>query len=337
VTTFAVLGLRPVCTALDAMGVDASAVLRHAGIDPDCIHDPDARVSTSAAFAVFERAVRETGDEAFGLRAATAIPAGALEVFDVAARSAGTYLAALERIARYFAVVHDGATLAVDARGDAVTIVHANPRTEPPPLAAAELLFALIVLRGRELTGQPADLRAVRFRHPAPRDRTPHDRFFGLPVTFGWPHDELEIRRGWLDMPLSSADATVAALVDRFLRTITAQLHSDDDLVGRVRRAIAETLSGGEPALETIAEKVAMSTRTLQRRLQSEHRSYADLLDDVRRELAVAHLAECRYSIAQVGYMLGFSEPSAFVRAFRRWTGLAPGEYRKARVASSRA
>ena len=333
--TLSVLGLRPVCVALVAMGRDPTTTLRDAGIDPATVGDPDARVPVSAAFRVFEQAVAATSDEAFGLRAAEAIPLGSLEVVDLAARSAATARAGITQLARYYAFVDDGAELEITSTSETVTIVQKSLRSEEPPLAAVELLFGAIVLRGRQLTGSSPPVHAVRFRQPAPQDRAPHDAFFGVPVTFGWPRNELELEASWLDTPIPGADPAVSSLVERFLRSLTAGLPKADDVVDRARRAIAECLSSGEPALEGIAKKLAMSTRTLQRKLKDAGRSYADVVDEVRREIALAQLAQERLSVAEVGYVLGFSGPSAFHRAFRRWTGISPSEYRKARASAA--
>ncbi|HEX7602063.1 MAG TPA: AraC family transcriptional regulator [Polyangiaceae bacterium] len=330
--TFSVLGLRPACVALAAMGRDHTEILRKAGIEPEAVGDPDARVPVSAAFRVFELAVAATENEAFGLRAAEAIPLGSLEVVDLAARSAATARAGITQLARYYAFIDDGAELDITSTRETVTIARKNVRNEEAPLAAVELLFGAIVLRGRQLTGSAPPVRAVRFRQPAPKDPAPHDAFFGVPVTFGWPRNELELEASWLDRPILGADPAVSSLVERFLRSLTASLPKSDDVVDRARRAIAEDLSSGEPPLEAVARRLAMSTRTLQRRLRDGGRSYAEVVEEVRRELALAQLAERRLSIAEVGYMLGFSEPSAFHRAFRRWTGLTPSEYRKARA-----
>ena len=328
--TLSVLALRPVCVALASTGRDHTTTLREAGIDPDAVGDPDGRVPVTAAFRVFDLAVATTRDEAFGLRAAEAIPLGSLEVVDLAVRSAPTARAGIAQLARYYAFVDDGAELDITSTKETVTIAQKHVRSEEPPLAAVELLFGAIVLRGRQLTGSAPPVHAVRFRQPAPRDRTPHDAFFGVPVTFGWPRNELELEASWLDSPILGADPAVSSLVERFLRSLTVRLPKSDDVVDRARRAIAEHLSSGEPPLETIAKRLAMSTRTLQRRLKDAGRSYADVVEEVRRELALAQLAERHLSIAEVGYMLGFSEPSAFHRAFRKWAHTSPGAYRRA-------
>lgn len=328
--TFSVLGLRPICAAYAALGRDPSEILRAAAIAPEIIADPDARVPVATAFAVFAAAAHNTDDSAFGLKAAGAIPSGALEVLDIAARSAPTAADALDRFVRYYALIDDGAELSLERDGERARIVHNSPRSGLPPLAAIELLFGLIVIRGREITGKLLPIRAARFRNPVPQDREAHDAFFGVHVAFEFPRHELELEASWLDNPVLTADAAVSALVERFLKNATVGLSTHDDIVARTRRAIAESFGAGDPSLGGVAQKLALSRRTLQRKLQAERRSFAEIVDDVRREIALAHLNERRLSISEIGYMLGFSEPSAFHRAFRRWTGLAPSEYRRA-------
>jgi AraC-like DNA-binding protein len=327
-TTFSVIGLRPICMALAALGLDAPSVLQVAELDPRVLADPDARVPTMTAYALFREVVRVTGDDAIGIRAAQAIPLGGLEVLDVLARAAVSTGAALERFCAYYTMIHDGTELHLVVDGERALIVHDNPRSTEPPLAAIEMLFALVVVRGRQLSGVPLPVQAVRFRNPAPDHRAPHDRFFGCPVTFEWPRNELALDAAWLASPISGADDAVSAVAERLLRTITSQL-ATGDIIDLARRAVAQAMTGQEITLAAIARRLSMSTRTLQRRLREAGQSFNTLVDNVRREVAIAQLAERRLSIADVGYLVGFSEPSAFHRAFRRWTGIPPSTYRR--------
>jgi AraC-like DNA-binding protein len=327
--TFSVLGLRPVCLALKALGFEPSDVVARVALDAELLTDPDARIPATQALAVFAEATRLTGIAAFGLRAALAVPPGALEVVDVAARSASTLRAAIERFARYYALIDDGATIEIVVADDGATLIHRAPRSIVPPPAAVEMLFGLVVLRTRGLVATPFPMRAVRFIHEPPADASEHERFFGVPVTFGWPRHELVFASHWLDAPIASADPVVAAVVERFIRSIVGGLDADDGVVGRVRAQIAELMAAGPPRLETVAARLKVSARSLQRKLRDAGRPFASIVDEVRREAALSHLAKRDLSIGEVGYLLGFSEPSAFHRAFKRWTGIGPSDYRK--------
>jgi AraC-like DNA-binding protein len=327
--TISVLALRPVCLALTALELDAVEVLRRAGVSGELLADPDARIPAEQGLAVFAEATRVTGDPAFGLSAAAAVPAGALEIVDIAARSSPTVGSAIERFANYYALIDDGARIEVASHGDKTTIVHHAPRVVPPPPAAVEMLFGLLVLRTQYLAGKAIPLCVVRFIHDAPPDTAAHERFFRAPVTFGWPRHELTIDRSWLEAPIPSADPDVAGLAERFMRVVVGRLPSSEGLVGRVRSEVLASIASGPPRIEAVAARLGMSKRTLQRKLTELGCPFANIIDEVRREAALALLGRREHSIAEVGYVLGFSEPSAFHRAFRRWTGLAPSEYRR--------
>ena len=138
----------------------------------------------------------------------------------------------------------------------------------------------------------------------------------------------------WSHMSLSAtADAELSAILARHAQHLLEQLPPVNDFVAHVRRLVAEELAGGDPSAEHIAARLHMSARTLRRRLQEHGARHKLLLDELRRELAIRYLSEERLEIAEVAFLLGFSEASAFHRAFKRWTGRTPSDYRESRDA----
>jgi AraC-like DNA-binding protein len=135
--------------------------------------------------------------------------------------------------------------------------------------------------------------------------------------------------RALCDSRLAGASPEVARVNDRIIDETLARLRRAQT-TDRVRAMVVEHLPSGEPSQAAIARAIGASTRALQRRLASEGTTYAHLVDDTRRELALAHVREARYSLTEIAYLLGFATPGTFTRAFLRWTGAAPSEHRRA-------
>ncbi|MEM9071545.1 MAG: helix-turn-helix transcriptional regulator [Myxococcota bacterium] len=188
------------------------------------------------------------------------------------------------------------------------------------------LLVALRLLRHAAV--HPPDVRSLRSRrrnHSAP-EREAVEAFLGAPLVGGSPHAELVLADDVLDSATVGADAELAA----FFRGLLGPGAPSEppSTLDRVRSVIADSLLHGAPSLPEVARSLAVSTRTLQRRLAAEQASFSDVLDDVRRERAARYLREPTLSIAEVAYLLGYTEHASFYRAFRRWYDQTPAEFR---------
>jgi AraC-like DNA-binding protein len=200
-----------------------------------------------------------------------------------------------------------------------------------PARVARLVQFADCALAGtaalsRSLAGLPASvplLREVWYQCPRPAgfDR---EAALGCPVRFGAPETRAVLRREPLERPLPRHDPALFAYLERHAQAVLASIPSEGGVVERVSRLITENLRHGEPAQSEVARKLALSERTLQRRLREADTSFAAILDAVRRQLAQLYLAEPTLGLHEVAFLLGYSEPSAFHRAFRRWTGKTP-------------
>jgi AraC-like DNA-binding protein len=330
--TVSVFVLRALCAALAAAGVDAVAFLVAQGLSPGVLEETDVRVPAPAAVRAFEAAAARTGDPWFAIHAAERIPLGAVGFLDYHVRSSATLGEALRRTIRYFVLINDRMEAALEVEGDEARLVqrHRGPATDVEPRQLAEFHFAMILSRGRRLVGGEWPLRAVGFAHAAPAAAREHERFFRAPVRFGLPADEIVFARALLDTPLPTADPALSAVLERYAEALVAKLPVVGSFLDDARRAVAELLRGGDPGLEATAARLGKSRRTLQRHLQEHGTSYQDLVDGVRRDLALRWLPDTRMAITEVAYLLGFSEPAPFHRAFKRWTGQTPAEYRRA-------
>jgi AraC-like DNA-binding protein len=311
-----------------ARGLDADALCREAGLTAAALAEPDARVGYDVAAAIGERALARTGDDNFGLHLAE-------DVRDTRQFDAGLLLlmasptvrVALERMVRHQRLWGDGdrATLVripgglrvrYTLRGSAGAYArHADE------CALAEIAVGIRVLTGRDL--RP---RGVRFRHPAPRSLEEHQRMFGCPLAFRQGHTELELEDAVCDTPMQHANAAFFAIFEEQVVRALARLPAVAAASESVRAAVRAALASGGCTLAGTARGLGVSTRTMQRRLEGEGTSFAEVVDALRRELACAYL-DRRVPIAEIAALLGYADATAFHHAFRRWTGSTPLAY----------
>ena len=197
----------------------------------------------------------------------------------------------------------------------------------------AEFGFTNIVCRSREWTeGGAWNPLRVEFAHAAPKDLTEVRRVFGCKIVYDAPESRIHFDPSSLSLRMRAPEPELRKILDDHARAALGRLPRAVDFVDQVRSVIVEELPGGTPALADCARRLATSSRSLQRRLAEAGTSQEKLLDEVRRTLAIRYLDDRSISIAEVGFLLGFKDASAFYRAFRRWTGSTPGRLRDQEV-----
>ena len=323
--------VQPLVSGLTVMGHDPGPLLAAAGLDETTLRDPDARVPTSAVWSLIERAVEATGDTNLGHHIAERADPGSLDVHYYAMLSSPTLGAGYERLCRYQRLIHEVNRVELDVDGDRATLRHVMPGGNVAPRHIAEFLLTVWVRGGRQATGTDWAPIEVRFAHPGPPDARAHARFFRAPVQFATGENALVLSAALLELPCVRSDPALLSVLDRFAADRLERAPGTASVAERARAALAEELRGGHATAGRLAARLKMSTRTLSRTLATEGTSFRRMLDQLRRELANRYLADDRASIGEVAFLLGFSELSAFHRAFKRWTGETPGEFRRRR------
>jgi len=293
------------------------------------IEDPDGRVDREVANRLWEELARRSGDDAVGIHLAERIEPGAFAAMDYAARSAKDLRHAMLRFVRYCRLIHDAARVYLTEEGPEARLGFTLAGDRMPFRQGAEFMVAVWLCSARQMTGRRLVPRCVRFQHPRPERSTEHGRLFGCEVLFGEEASEVVLDSAELDVPVKSADATLGILLDRYADEMLRRLPAAEGIVDQVRQVVTEVLRDGEPSIEHLAPRLGVSVRSLQRRLREAGTSYKQVLDQVRHDLALRYLTAGELSIGEVAFLLGFSEPSAFHRAFKRWTGSTPGEFRR--------
>lgn len=309
----------------------APTILDVAGLSAEDLNDPDARMDFRKLMAAYETAAALTGDPGLGLHVAETTTAEMYGLLGHLGANAPTLGAAFEHFARYMPVWTEAVAFEILLAPPAVRVRHVYRFASHPSERRHEVeqtLGALAVF-ARDVSDRPVRPVAVRFEHERPEDLSDHQRVFGCPVHFRQPFTEIVFNSVDLTAPILAADRELSRLLRSHPRAVARPAESDAFVV-RVKRAVDDRLRAGAPiSTKEIAASAGASPRTLQRRLAAEGASIRRIIDSVRRDLALELIGVADLAIADVSYRLGFADSSAFHRAFRRWTGCTPEQFRR--------
>lgn len=317
-----------VARALQARGCNAEQLFSRAGLDFAALDDPEARYPAQTTALLWRLAVEATSDPCFGLEVARHTSPMTFHALGFSLAASGSVREAFERLVRYYRLVSDAATIHFAQRGETYRVSVRTSALAHPSIEAVDALVAVAVRLCRSLTDRAFSPIAVELQRPPPPDPSPFFRYFRAPVTFNADENALTLPKAKCDERIQGANPELARANDLIAAQALARWESAN-LTDRVRTALLDQLPNGPQSQSQVARLLGMGTRTLQRRLAEESTSYGALLDATRRELATAYLREGRYSVTDVGYLLGFAGTASFSRAFRRWTGKSPSEYQR--------
>jgi len=323
--------IHAIIRTLDAQGFPGTELALASGISVRAIRNPQERVPQPAATALWRKAVEVTGDPAFGLQVPRHVTVSTFGALAYALFASPDLKAGLGRVVRYQRMISDAVEVRLEEGegryGFAIDIV--SP--DGPPPEAIDAFFAVTVRIARGLTGSHRKVEPllVCLRRSAPTPLDIYARVFRAPVVFDAPRNVLEYTKSDFELPLPDADLALAQRTDEQL---AAELSSLDrrTLSDRVHAVLVEAMPDG-PTERMIARRLSMSTSSLQAALAREGATYKTLLNQTRDELARRHLAEGRYSIKEIAFLLGFADVATFSRAFKRWNGAAPTHFVGAR------
>jgi AraC-like DNA-binding protein len=327
--------LRGLVHAATAAGVDRATLLARIGVSPEEL-DRDTSVPTAVIAHAWQVAPQLSGDSLFGLHAGQHAELGSYDVLDYLFLTSATLGDGCRAIERYQRIVAEVWRIELVVDGDVARLRHWVRDDLVEPLWHAWDYFVSGVLKRIRsvLAGVAPD--EVRLMHGERGDPAEYVRVFGCPVVFGHPVNELVFPAIKLHQRLMSANATLHRLVRRHAEELLARVPSDQDLLDRARTLLPSLL--GDPALSlaTLAERLGVGQRSLQRKLSEHAITYKQLVARVREEHAVRGLESGVASIQELAYQLGFDSTAAFSRAFRRWRGMSPSEWQQAHARRAR-
>ena len=314
--------------------VDSAELLGRAQLSPQLLAQRDQRIAASTYLELLGHGVRLTGDELLGLHLGEAVRPGYYGVLGYLIMSCATLADALHRQARYAALVGNlGQVDLADEPprlGLEPQVAHSwQPLLPQQKRQLSEETLAGWVTFGHWISGLDIPPTEVRFQHSAPADTSEYQRIFRCPVLFDQADNALVFPKRLLATPLGQADAQVQLMLDAYADRLLGEIQQGHSVLDRARLELSRQLPEVGADLQQIAARLALSPRTLQRRLREAGLSFNHLVDETRQQLVVHYLRDPALELAEIAFLVGFSEPGSLARAFRRWTGQSPGEYRR--------
>jgi AraC-like DNA-binding protein len=316
---------------LERAGGDPDEVFRKVGLNREAFRDTDRFIPSAAFGRLLEEAARETAEDCFGLRFGESYNPKNIGPLIYVVLNSPTVRAGIENAQRYLQVHNQGAKWSLTVQDRRAYVYY----QVMPELGIQELrqynevgmVVALYTLR--LMVGSHWSPVEVRFAHPQPADISEHLRVFGAPVLFGYGVNTFVIESEFLERQIPAADPRLYGILKRYLERVLDEMPREDGLLSCVRRIIAELMRDGDPTLSRVAKKMALSARTLERRLNESGVIFKQVIADTRRRFAINYLKDSNNTLTEIAFLLGYSELSAFTRAFKRWTGQTPMEYRR--------
>ncbi|HQR60005.1 MAG TPA: AraC family transcriptional regulator [Methylophilaceae bacterium] len=312
---------------IELHGIDSARFMEELGIDPLLLSEPKARIPARFSDMAFTKAALLIQKPEFALRAAECWHPSNLGALGYAWLSSGTLRTGLKRFERFSQVLGKMSYRCEDAQ-DGLHFVYEHGRGNAAvAYIIADFAMSIIMSLCRRNYGNSLTPLTVRLRCPPPRNPFPYENFYRCPVIFGSGENSIVLQHDIADAPLSTGNQEIAATFDAILNDQLVKL-TEADIPTRCKSYLLQQLTSGAPSEEDLAVAMGMSRRTLQRKLGDAGLTYSDLLDQTRFDLALRYLDDQERSVTEVTFLLGFSEQSAFSRAFKRWSGKSPSTYR---------
>ncbi len=319
-------------------GIDTDALQAELGLDLGPQVDPMARFPAHLGLAFWQRVMAATGDELLGMEVAVSFMPMSFNALGYALMASATLGEMYLRLSRFAHVVSDAAELqftrgsgasTLTFKGDSALLASVNEATR---WSIFDYACVAIVRGSRMLYGRDFMPLEIRLQRAKPHDHARLERVLHCVPIYGCADNAIVADNAQLDRALGFANMAVALASEDALQRYRAQWASQDpaaQLPLQIAVLLRDLLPSGEPRQEDVAERLKMSLRSLQRRLLEAGSSYRDVLNQTRHELALHHLGRAELSVGEIAFLLGFSEVSAFTRAFRRWTGMSPRGWRQ--------
>jgi len=327
--TIAICFVAAALHSLRARNLNADELLARVGLSPGLLQVPQARVSAQHYGALWRAIALELDDEFFG-QDSRRMKAGSFAMMCHAAIGCKTLSQALDRSLRFYALLLDDISGAAQRdAGEARIVLHGRAAGADQRVFAHELLLMLLYGVSCWLVGRRIPILRAEFSYAEPAHSAEYRLMYCTDLRFNAANTTIAFDAAYLDLPVVQNEQSIKEFLRTAPESILLKYKNGSSLAARVRRRLRQFLPGAVPDFEGLALQLNMTPATLRRRLHEEGVSYQSIKDQLRRDLAIGYLSHSGRSVMDIALELGFSERSAFHRAFRKWTGASPGEFRR--------
>ena len=330
--TLSVSSFNLILHAAQQKGADIEILCQKVGLEHSMLQNPDGFLPISKVQELWKEAIFMTGDEFLPLHIGEMVNTISVGILAYVMMHCPTLGKALEKLCQYQDIVCDASKTSIFIENDNVYLTISEPSEDISSVRYAyESTLSMYYSAFLGMLGQAVPLKAVHFEFSAYSvDNSEHQRVFkGAEIIFGSSFSGLVFDKKYLELPILNANPDLFSLFENHAQSILNSLKSDNSLKNKIKKEILFGLKGEEPNLPLIAKNLGIGVRSIQMKLKEEGATFQQLLDEIRKDLALKHLKEDILSTTDISYLLGYSEPSVFFRSFKKWTGQTPTFYRK--------
>lgn len=316
--------------AIAAADGNPDPILLKLGVPRSKFSNREGFIASSVFAQLLDEAARATGDDCFGLHFGERYNPKNIGPLVYIVLNSPTIKAGFENVGRYLRIHNQAGRVSFDTVGERFYFRFLLAGLGAvPPRQHNEYSVAVALNTIRLMVGSRWAPIEVQFAHEAPHRITEHLRIFGAPVEFGTETNAFVIEREFVERQVPAADQRLYRILQQYLDRVLNDMPEENDLLAAARKTIAELMREKNPKLTEVAKKIPMSPRTFERRLKEHGIVFKKLVDDTRRRFAFSYLRDLKNTMTEIAFLLGYSEVSAFNRAFKRWTGSTPLDYRE--------
>jgi AraC-like DNA-binding protein len=326
--TIAICFVAAALESVRARRLDAEALLKQVGLSPALLQSAQARVSAKHYGALWRLVAVTLDDEFFG-QDSRRMKSGSFAMMCHSLISCKTLSQAIERSLRFYALILDDIVCRLHTDGAEASISLHGRGTSPDRVFAHEVLLMLLHGVACWLVGRRIPIKRAQFSYDEPAHSGEYRLMYSTNISFQAPHTAIIFDAAYLGLPVVQNERTIKEFLRCAPENILVKYKNGRSLAARIRRRLRQSLPGELPEFGVLAAELNMTPATLRRRLHDEGTFYQSIKDQLRRDLAIGYLSHTKRSAMDIGLELGFSERSAFHRAFKKWTGASPGEFRR--------
>lgn len=325
--------VRLMADTVNDQGCDMASLFAEFGIDEDFLNTPDARISIPRYMRLGHAAIKLTNNPALGLKMGSLSHVSLMELVGFMAMSSPNLLSAHQILTHYELLISQNCRGQSDFTvqdGKGISRFYSIAPYNDYNLFVVDSVLSSWYQMTRWLSGRPDCVESVHFEFSPPDYAKAYEAFFQCKIYFEQPFNGLTIKAEALALPLKYSDPVAFKILQKQCQLRLESIQLQQTLAEQVQEKLGPQLNGKAPSLETIANLMGTTPWTLRRQLAKENLTYQQLLDDTRKDLATSYVRDTNLALGEISYLLGFANPTAFQRAYKRWTGLAPGISRKA-------